>query len=335
MTLSELRTEITLNSSFDLYLKEGESPTSAQLTDLANRARRLVNRRIRPYDPAVVPTLVADQATIRFDQDCSEDIINLNTPTSGGWKLTFAGTETSALTITSTASDVQSALVALAAVGTGDVSVGLTNALTRQYHVRWKGQFKGIPVGALTITSNTLSGGTATANIARLPQVSKRILQLHGGVLNGQRVRKSDGTYGVWPLSEFTTRFPRYLSQASGTSRFITVDQNAVRIYPAPDSSFITTSSGTNFLEATVIERDLINVQDDETELPEPIDLHEVIAEVAVLLSAPFMSNEAEAWRRLQEINSRAIAEIGVVARRNAMARYSVGDVPIATRFRR
>lgn len=96
------------------------------------------------------------------------DHIDLDSASGGAYKLTFDGEElASSLGPSASAASVQAALETLSNVDTGDVTVTLTNGTTREYDVEWDGQYRGTTVPALTITSDTLTGGGGTHTVDR------------------------------------------------------------------------------------------------------------------------------------------------------------------------
>ena len=242
MTLNEAISEIQSYASFDLFLREGETPTNASMTNLINRARDIVNRRRRLFNPIVKMTLVADQINYSFNSTVA---------------------------------------------------------------------------------------------------FQKRILRVHRGWLNDVPTRSDDGNIGLMSRTYFESRHSRWPSQASGTPRRMVVMGSELYVYPKPDSAFITASqTGTmseskNYVSATILENHLVSGSDDNNPLPEPDYLHDVICELAAIVSGKWRSNEDEAWRRISAVNSGAIESIDMEARENQSIMMPIDDIPAARRIHR
>lgn len=81
-------------------------------------------------------------------------------PNGGGFRLTFLGQTTSEIAYNATAADVQSALLALANIDPGDVSVSGGDLPTTPIDVAFVGRYAGSNVPRMTVTS-TLTGGSS------------------------------------------------------------------------------------------------------------------------------------------------------------------------------
>lgn len=86
--------------------------------------------------------------------------------TSGTYRLTFAGQQTSNINFNATASTVQAALEALSNLNAGDVFVEGGPGATDTLIVRFTGQYYDTNLATMTTDSSLLSGGTHTANVA-------------------------------------------------------------------------------------------------------------------------------------------------------------------------
>lgn len=318
----------------DLYAREGEDPTDAQITSSINRARRMVNRRRMLFDPYVPFTLTQDIARYPLDDTsvfskvvlrtigvwldqrklqsgqgvmpltefrnryprwpfassgtptvatvagrelivhsppsaswltaCSVSSsshpvryrINLKSATGGTYKITVNGQETTGLGPSASMASVLSALESLSNLAPGDVQLTLVDENRHVYDLAYIGtDFDGIAV-SVTLTTNTLSGGTGTASC----------------------------------------------------------DLQCAAV------------------EAQVIERDFTDVTDDAVEYPEPVYLHEAGVILAVILSATPMINEDEAWRRLDTMAKGAVSQIDEEARASRQQLLAFDSDPVRIR---
>lgn len=328
LTLAEAIAEVKANATFDLYLREGESPSDSVVTSIINRARLIINRRRHIYDAKNPLQLVAGQDTYGFDsglfgrrvvkpyggwlnwrrvRDCDGDFgvwdradfedsfpqwpfrppsssqlmarmdrslvvwpaptqtfidqakaassgrkvvyrIDLKAASAGTYKLTLNTQETSALGPSASASSITSALVALSNVASGDVYINIVDGIRHIYDFSYvTGSLLNSNID-LTITTNTLSGGTATAEC-----------NLMGA-----------------------------------------------------------------FVQSQVVENNLVAGVDDSATMPEPENLHFAITDLATILSATKMANEDEAWRRLEAMNGSATNAIEEEARDSQMSFLSL-----------
>jgi hypothetical protein len=88
-------------------------------------------------------------------------------PTGGTFTLTFDGQTTAAIAYNAAATAVQSALVALSNIGTGNVTV--TGAAGGPYTVTFVGIYAGVNVPLMTGSATALVGGTAPAIVVTNP----------------------------------------------------------------------------------------------------------------------------------------------------------------------
>ena len=96
------------------------------------------------------------------------DRIDLGSATGNTYKLTF-GAQTTVMTIApgATAATIQADLESLSNVEPGDVVVTLVDGVVHKYDVEWDGQYRGTTVPTLSITNDTLTGGTGVHTCTR------------------------------------------------------------------------------------------------------------------------------------------------------------------------
>lgn len=106
---------------------------------------------LRDYQPVLVGTPAVSEV---------QSIAITGTPTSGTFKLAFAGEETAPIAWNATPAAIQSALAALASVGAGNVSVAGGPLPGAPATVTFGGAYAGINVPQLTATSSLTPSGT-------------------------------------------------------------------------------------------------------------------------------------------------------------------------------
>ena len=83
-------------------------------------------------------------------------------PTAGTFKLTLNGETTAAINYNASAADIQSALVALASVGTGDVICSGSDLPGGPVTITFGGNLEGMDVTQITVSESTLDAGTVS-----------------------------------------------------------------------------------------------------------------------------------------------------------------------------
>lgn len=116
----------------------------------------------------------ANQITVQGSSGVSEvQEVNLATPISGTFTLTFRGATTTAIAWNAAPSAVQSALEALSTIGSGNVTVsGATKVSTDPFSVRFTGELNFINHPVMTLNAGSL-GGSSGAGISTLVNGSR------------------------------------------------------------------------------------------------------------------------------------------------------------------
>lgn len=120
------------------------------------------NRNWLPIMPDYTPNVTLD--TSKFTALAVNEIQTVTitgTPTGGTFTLTYGGQTTAGIAYNAAASAVQSALVALSSISTGNVTV--TGSAGGPYTVTFTGALAGTDVAQMTSSGAGLTGGTSPA----------------------------------------------------------------------------------------------------------------------------------------------------------------------------
>lgn len=284
---------------------------------LLNWSLRTVSKFVFQRDSDVVFQPVLSQAEYPFHRPMgSRQVIDLGGATGGTYTLSFryAGSTqtTGALNWNDTEGTVQTALVALSNIGSGEVSV---EASPLGFNVEFSGTIVP-PIGTMTITSSLT--GTARTPAVRKEGFSKTMVTVTGMYLGGFQMRDQFGKPGVWRDSTFRRKYPGYRQEDDGSPRLVVSAGGKLRLFPAPDSTYLTTYAGQDYAEGQTVIDELATNGDDDDVFPE-IDhsLHEGIPLLAMYRAADPVTDEDGAIRRVMSANSRWGAEAMEIRRRN------------------
>jgi len=331
MTLAEAQAEILSNASFDLYLKEGESPTPAQIVTLINRARRIINKRRHLYKPFVPLALTAGQDTYGFESGAFGN--RIVTP-YGGW-LNWRKVrddqgdyglwdrdqfERSHPTWPFRPPASSQLMVRM------DKSLVVWPAPTQEFIDRAKAASSGRKViyrinlysanaSTYKLTLNTQET-SALGPSASVASITSALVALSNVVAGDLYVTLVDGVRHIYDVSYVQ-------GELLGSDIDLSITSNTL----TGGTATATCTPMGAFVSAQVIENDMTVTVEDSVEMPEPIALHYGITDLAVILSAKWMANEDEAWRRLTAINSGAVDLIEEEARESRQAFRSMRNV--------
>lgn len=131
-------------------------------------------------------------------------------PTGGTFTLTFGGNTTTGIAFNAAATAVQSALVALASIGAGNVTV--TGSAGGPYTVTFGGTLAGTNVAQMTTSGASLTGGSSPASAVTTPTGGVVAHYPNGFIPSGTVIGKvtSGGLFGPYDDSASDGRQTAY-----------------------------------------------------------------------------------------------------------------------------
>ncbi len=204
---------------------------------------------IAPYTAAAITTLTGGSTANEV-----QTVTITGTPTGGTFTLTFEGQTTAAIAYNANAAAVQSALLLLSNLNTGDVTVGGGPGPATPYTVTFGGDFASSNVSAMTATGS-FTGGTSPsiAVTTTTPGVAPDLTALPSGWEDLGWITSDGVTYGreteVSDVTSFGSVQPTRSDVTSDTITMSVVAQQTslltLGLYTGADTSALTATAGT------------------------------------------------------------------------------------------
>lgn len=205
---------------------------------------------IAPYTATGITTLTGGSPANEV-----QTVTITGTPTGGTWTLTFDGQTTAGIAYNAAASAVQTALLALSNLDTGDVTVGGGPGPGTPYTVTFGGVYTSTDVPAMTASGASLTGGTSPAVgvTTTTPGVAPDLTALPTGWEDLGWITSDGVTYGreteVSDVTSFGSVQPTRSDVTSDTITMSVVAQQTslltLGLYTGADTSALTATAGT------------------------------------------------------------------------------------------
>lgn len=156
-------------------------------------------------------------------------------------------------------------------------------------------------------------------DIRKLTVVERKVVDPMGVIINGVKLCKRGGGYGIWKIAELEDDHPTWMADQAATPLRAAVASNKLYLHPKPTAAVV--AAGNNFIMGTYLPKDRTADADVNTGLatePElPDELHEAACYFAAVKAAIPNVSEADAWNRIQTFNAEWVGIAKEIRRNN------------------
>lgn len=148
---------------------------------------------------------------------------------------------------------------------------------------------------------------TTTGEVVLAGNFTKRGFWVHNVILGGTPVKDYMGTEpGLYTVEQLDRTYTDWRTAANGTANTAAQFDRSLVLYPKPNAA-----GSNNFIAARYMPNDLSLG----TDIPDmPIELHEIIATLAVVKAAEPQVSEAEGWERLKRYDASMVEQVAMCA---------------------
>lgn len=151
---------------------------------------------------------------------------------------------------------------------------------------------------------------------------TRDVLEVKRVIINGQPLRRPDGTVGLYKYQEVEDRYPTWRSTAHGLPRIAFQLDRVLYLYPKPDAAYSNCFVAGQYLCATLDGSNTALSYD----LPD--ELHPAVVRLAADFASDPTVSENEGLARLQRYVGKAGYDIDEMRRRNMRLASAIGSSP-------